>query len=545
MKNSRWIPVLINCIGLAALLGFLWVRYEALLDSDAAAEMLLAKLLTQTGGIMTDRWYYSTELRVVNMQLLLKLALLFFADYKQARLFASFIYMVLVVGSFLVMMRSAGLFKAGLLASAFLLFPFNEQYVEYLLVYMGYGVYLFFSFLVMAALFEALKCVDFPEGKVFAVFKGGAGKVKTAVFVLAGGILCFIASLNSFRQLMVLNMPLFAAGVVLIIYELYCGWKRSGKLELCFARGLFLTCISAFYALASLCGVVASRLFFSAYFSSSKVYQWNSFQFHSLYDCLIDIANYFGWIGYGDIFSLSGLVNLCSIMMAVWTVYFTVQMVKSFKNRTDSEKILLLYTLSGMVILIFMYSMINMYQSKYWLVIMQFVYTIPCIILSESGKKSYAAVYAGFMLILALSSLSFYKVTEIDEEKSAYVEAEKWLTENGYERGFTNYWQSDLFGELSDGRLDMYTMDEDVEGSVDRLYELKSIKPWLQDKRHTEELPEGEFFVMLTKRYFHFDRPEEAKLLSLPEYLIYDNSYVKIYGFEDMDEYRAAMEAAE
>ncbi len=534
----------INCIGLVVILCFLWVRYEALLDSDAAAEMLLAKLLTQTGGIMTDRWYYSTELRVVNMHLLLKLALLFFADYKQARLFASFVYMVLIVGAYLIMMRSAGLFKAGVLSSAFLLFPFNEQYVEYLLVYMGYGVYLFFSFLVLATFFEALKLVDFHEGKALPVFKGKAGKVKTVVFVLAGGLLCFIASLNSFRQLMVLNLPLFAAGVVLIIYELYCGWKRNGKVEPCFARGLFLTCIAAFYAFASLCGVVASRLCFSAYFSSTKVYQWNSFQFHSLYNCLMDIANYFGWTGSGAIFSLSGMANLYSIMMAVWTVYFTVKMVKDFKNRIDSEKILLLYTLSGMVILIFMYSMINMYQPKYWLVIMQFVYTIPCVLLAESEKKSYAAVYAGFILILALSSLNLYKVTEIDEEKSAYVEAEKWLTENGYERGFANYWQSDLFGELSSGALEMYTMDEDVDGSVDRLYDLKSVKRWLQDKKHTTELPEGNFFVMLTRQYFDFDNKDEARLLSLPQYIVYDNEYVRIYAFKDMEEYRAAMASA-
>ncbi|MBQ9504745.1 MAG: hypothetical protein IJU93_07015 [Lachnospiraceae bacterium] len=541
MKNAKWLPVLINCIGLICLLVFLSVRYEALIDSDASAEILLAKLLTQTGGIMTDRWYYSTELRVVNMQLLLKLALLFFADYKQARLFATFIYMVLIVGAFLIMMKSAGLFKAGLLATPFLLFPFCEQYIIYLLVYMGYGVYIFFSFLVMSTLFEILKEVEFKEGSLLPVFKGRGGVIRAAAFAAAGAVLCFIASLNGFRQLMVLNVPLFAAGVVFVIYDLYRHWKADGRFGACFGKGLFITAIAAIYAFAALCGVVVSGVFFSVYFSSDKVYQWNSFQFYNLYSCLADVANFFGWTHAQNIFSFFGLVNLLSLLMAVFSIYFTVKLVKGFRERRDSEKLLLVYTLCALVILLFMYSMINMYHAKYWLVIMQFVYTIPCILLAESEKKSSVVIYFGLICIVVLSSLSMFKVTGIDEEKSAYVEAEKWLTDNGYKQGYANYWQSNLFGELSSGALDMYTMDEDVDGSVDRLYDLKSMKRWLQDKKHATELPEGEFFVMLTRQYFNFDKADEARLLSVPEYLVYDNEYVRIYAFKDMEEYRAAM----
>ena len=541
MKSSRWIPVFINCIGLVLLLVFLSLKYEALLDSDASAEILLAKILTQTGGIMTDRWYYSTELRVVNMQLLLKLALLIFADYKQARLFATFVYMLLIVASFLFMMKAAGLFRAGLLASAFLLFPFNDQYLEYLIVYMGYGVYIFFSFLVLGTVFLIFKSVGFHEGKLLPYFPEKGSIIKTAALLLTGALLCFIASLNSFRQLMVLNMPLFASGVILAVYELYQGWKASGRFERCFGRGLLLTCISAVYAFASLCGVAASRILFSVYFSSNKVYQWNSFQFHNLLDCLTDIANFFGWTASQDMFSAFGIINLASFVMPAIMIYFTAKMVRLFKDRTDSEKVLLLYTLSALAILLFMYSMINMYQAKYWLVIMQFVYTIPCIFLAERSSRTSAAIYALLIGIIALSSLSLFNATRLSEEKGAYIEAEKWLTKNGYERGYANYWQADLFGELSSGRLEMYTVNEDSPKSMDRLDELGSIKPWLQDKRHIQELPEGGFFVMLTEQYFDLDNKDEAKLLSLPEYLVYENKYVRIYGFKDMEEYRAAM----
>ena len=39
------------------------------LDADMASEQLLANLLEQEGGVMSTNWYYSTELRVLNTQL--------------------------------------------------------------------------------------------------------------------------------------------------------------------------------------------------------------------------------------------------------------------------------------------------------------------------------------------------------------------------------------------------------------------------------------------------------------------------------------------
>ena len=39
-----------------------------IVDSDLASEMVLADLLNQEGSIISTNWYYSTELKVVNLQ---------------------------------------------------------------------------------------------------------------------------------------------------------------------------------------------------------------------------------------------------------------------------------------------------------------------------------------------------------------------------------------------------------------------------------------------------------------------------------------------
>ena len=40
------------------------------LDSDDSSELILSKLLADENRLITDKWYYSTELRVLNTQIL-------------------------------------------------------------------------------------------------------------------------------------------------------------------------------------------------------------------------------------------------------------------------------------------------------------------------------------------------------------------------------------------------------------------------------------------------------------------------------------------
>lgn len=49
---------------------FLNARINALLDSDMSSEMVLAQLLAKENAALSTHWYYSTELRVLNTQLL-------------------------------------------------------------------------------------------------------------------------------------------------------------------------------------------------------------------------------------------------------------------------------------------------------------------------------------------------------------------------------------------------------------------------------------------------------------------------------------------
>ena len=60
---------------------FLSTRSHLMLDSDMSSELILGKLLAEEGGILSTNWYYSTELRVLNTQLVYKLLFTFTDDF--------------------------------------------------------------------------------------------------------------------------------------------------------------------------------------------------------------------------------------------------------------------------------------------------------------------------------------------------------------------------------------------------------------------------------------------------------------------------------
>lgn len=52
------------------LLLYLNGRIDRLLDSDMSSEMILGQLLARENAVLTPHWYYSTELRVLNTQII-------------------------------------------------------------------------------------------------------------------------------------------------------------------------------------------------------------------------------------------------------------------------------------------------------------------------------------------------------------------------------------------------------------------------------------------------------------------------------------------
>ena len=71
-RNERIFTVvsfILFCLCFCFLFWFLNVNIERFLNSDDASELMLAKMLAEENRLITPNWFYSTELRVFNTQI--------------------------------------------------------------------------------------------------------------------------------------------------------------------------------------------------------------------------------------------------------------------------------------------------------------------------------------------------------------------------------------------------------------------------------------------------------------------------------------------
>ena len=144
----------------AAYLFDLWYQLvpgKWIVDSDLASEMILSDLLNKEGSIISHNWFYSTELKVVNLQWFYRLGLLLFPDdWHLARAFGMAVTLALYAACMLFFVKCARLGRPGLWMVGTLLWPFGQHYLVYAIYGGYYLVYTFFYMLVLALVLRSL-----------------------------------------------------------------------------------------------------------------------------------------------------------------------------------------------------------------------------------------------------------------------------------------------------------------------------------------------------------------------------------------------------
>ena len=167
------------------------------LDADMASEQLLANLLAQEGGVMSTNWYYSTELRVLNTQLVMAPLFRLFTSWHTVRVVGSVVLILLYLAAWFWFGRSAKLKYCGLLGAGLLVLPYGVLYRQYVLEGLYYIPHIAISFVVL--------------GCAVRILRGGRRLAPAAGMVLFS----FAAALGGPRQLFILNIPLTVAAALL------------------------------------------------------------------------------------------------------------------------------------------------------------------------------------------------------------------------------------------------------------------------------------------------------------------------------------------
>ncbi len=200
---KRILCVLLLVISLVMTVRTAWVVSTTLMDSDTSSELVLSEKLAREGGIMSDSWVYSTELQVIDCQIIYSLLFRLTSDWSQVRFWGSILMDLMLLATLGYLFRQARIpFNRFCLAGAALMLPFSIPYGRIVLFHNYYSFQVAFSFLIVGLYLGAARRLK--EWKRWPFWTVTACLALTAFATGLGGI----------RHLMICMVPLAVTAVL-------------------------------------------------------------------------------------------------------------------------------------------------------------------------------------------------------------------------------------------------------------------------------------------------------------------------------------------
>lgn len=530
------VSFLLFCACFCFLFGFLNVNLERFLNSDDSSEFMLARLLAEENRLITPNWFYSTELRVFNTQIVYAVFFKFFNNWHKIRIVSEILLSLTMIVSAYWLFSVFKLKKYAWLGLTILILPTSVHYLEIVLKGAYYYPHIVISILTVAIL-ESLRNLN---GKKFISF----------ILLTVLCLLAFLSGLGGPRQILIIYAPLVVTAIVLLIVNCAGNYKNGeksiGKCVSAAIKGgsapLLGTVLTFIFGLAGyLINSTVLHLYYDYY---SYTINFRSFSINRLKDV---IAFYFLNFGYteGKVFSFNLVHNIVSF---VWFAVFVVSLIVGLKRKKkDLYFRFSLLTLASylLYVLVFIFTDIT-FKDRHSLVLIWM--TIPCIFfLFEEIRNKVNMRYIPVIIfcgLILITSACQYKTFSQRDDLSELKKITAFLTENGYKDGYATFWNGNVLTELSNGYLEVWiSSDELNEGeNNDRTFE------WLQLKSHVYEHPEGKVFWVLSEDQRRDSRliknvPDRHIIYETPEEVnwdVFDNTkLVKryyVYGFSSYDE---------
>lgn len=514
----------------AAYLFDLWYQLvpgKWIVDSDLASEMILSDLLNKEGTIISHNWFYSTELKVVNLQWFYRLGLLIFPnDWHLARTFGMAITLALFAAAMLFFVKCAGLGRAGLWMVGTLLWPFGQHYLVYAIYGGYYLVYTFFYMLVLALVLRSLN----------------ADKKHCALQWVLACVITAVAGMNGVKQLMVFHAPLCLAAAILLVLALHSCSKTNWKaaLDAC-RKEVRLLAASLVTAVAAAAGYFVSNAVLSRMydFKSYNFIVWNRDEdWFTLDRILMDFFHEFGYENGSGVFHFGGIAAAVGLLLGCWMFFCIVRLLLRLDKLERNDKLLVLLLVAMLAVCGVAYTYFHEYYLYFWLMNMPVAIAVMAV---EIKTEDFHILGARQLLGVGLAAcFTLCAVSTVRQEQEHPYLAHKglntaaeWLVDNGYTQGYSTFWNGNAMTELTSGKLEVWTLQ-----SLDR----DDVPNWLQPKSHLTTDPEHPFLLIDTET----DGPaENAKLIQYGDCTeVYNDGRYVIYDFADADALHAAAQAA-
>ena len=476
---------------------------ERLLDSDSSSEMVLAKHLHDTGQILSKDWYYSTELRVLNTQLVFAPLFSLTDNWHTVRAAGTLILQALLLLSFWYMCKAADQgWITRLIGGAMLLLPTSVAYGRIVLYQTFYIPHVALSFLITALFINAVKQLDKTKGE--------RGRLILYMILLA--VVSFVSGMGGMRQMAVTILPLWVVNCV--------GWigrRKSETPEKWGGIGSFGVLAAA--SIAFLGGLVINYLL-------GKEYHFLDSSFGvGLYEGRLNLIGYSMLHFFGFRTGANGewLPGVSPLTIGICAILWIHLIRKEWKPLSGERVILWMFPACMLVACGAVFFSSKTRSVRH--ILMFAMWFIPFFPILLHNRQKYVRILSAVCVVCFLGNgvlnTWFFRDpnsfpqrydgnagcmdTEVTVKMEPLVQK---LMDESYDMGYATYWECNVVTEMSNGKIPMIGIVVQEDGSV-------SSDVWLTLASYRKVTPEKPFAIISGDLCDAFEKSEAGAKCTL------------------------------
>lgn len=517
-KFLKVIPWVLLGISFGTLMIYQHLFLDAFLSSDDASELVLAHLLAtdKSEMILSRKWYYSTEIRVLNAQIIWSILFHFMSSWHWVHLVGNGILVLMLLASLFYLCKKLNIKQLFPILGCFICLPVSDLYYAFILQNVCYIPYVITIVLLLALLFS------YSEDKRW--YYG----VIAVVFSLMNGM-------GGMRQLLTFYIPLFLATI--------CFFMLDKKKEACSKElSVPIWIFTVMNVAAAGLGYVINSKILSRYFLFAQYenLRFTPFSIERVVNMMNGWLNVLGYKVGGRVFSVATLCNAAAGITFLLLIVYIIKILCGKFFYDWKIRFLAWFYLCGFVAFTLLYAFTDMdLVDRYFLPLSACSYLLIFLgIKEEAGMENKAFIRSiGLcmfsLLIVGNAFFNYYpriKGYVGNPRKDAVMAA----VDAGYEKGFATFWNANISTELSDGALEMWAWTdypEDIES-------IEALPQWLRKTSH-DTLPDGKVIVLLSQ-----DEAEKFKFddnFSMDKKVFESDGYI-VWGFDSVRELKLCID---
>lgn len=483
-------------------------------NSDIAAEFILAKECFLTHSIFPTSYYYATELRTLNTELI-SAPVFFFTNNlilnKTITIFFTCLFCFFTTWHFLKVLKIQKTWQK-LLISFLIFAPFSEEAI-YIGTWGNYYIPHTICTLIFLSLFINLVNHNYKNEKFWMYF----------FFAFS-----FFCGLSTIRYVLNFLVPMSIAAI-------YMELKKKDAPAITdinnFWLGNFTVRLSVINFFTAGAGYVFSSLVLQHFYTLSH---FNKIQFCKLGETSIltlfkTILTTYGYREGVSVMTPSGVINLLVVIGLSVTIYAIYKLLKS--DLAYTHRLVIVFCIFSFIFNTFIYYTVEFY-SRYYYAVLILIFPILAIIFDneklEKPLKYVISLCWGIVFITSsYISIAGYINTNDNATREGYI---NFLKESDYTLGYSIFDNADVTIFLTNGEIAVGNLTKTEPKSKDFILDDKyDYDKWLTAKRFYETPHEGHVFLLLDTNTYNLNK--EKNIVKNGK-TVYQDDYFIIFDYE-------------